>query len=51
MIKAGQVYKAFSDSYVVKIGGDTIKCKAKGILKKDSQGISVGDYVKIENGN
>ena len=44
----GQVYKAHSNKYLVKIGDSVIKCTARGILKIKSDGICVGDYVMLD---
>ena len=43
----GQVYKAHSDSYFVKVDDKILKCGARGVLKIKSDGISVGDFVQI----
>jgi len=43
----GQVYKVHSNSYYVKTGDGIVKCGARGVLKLKGEGISVGDYVKI----
>ena len=45
----GQVYKAHSDKYYVKINGEQTVCGARGLLKMNSDGILVGDYVEVEN--
>lgn len=47
MSNIGQVYKASSDKYLVKCGGQTIKCTARGVLKIKGDGISVGDFVRV----
>ena len=44
----GQVYKAHSDKYYVKIGDKKIVCGARGLLKIKSDGILVGDFVDVE---
>lgn len=44
----GQVYKAHSDSYTVKIEDELIKCGARGLLKIKSDGILVGDFVNVD---
>ena len=46
----GQVYKVHTDSYSVKINENIIKCGARGILKRRGDGISVGDFVEVDNG-
>ncbi len=46
----GQVYKAHSDSYSVKHDNKLYDCRARGILKIRSDGISVGDIVEFEKG-
>ena len=46
----GQVYKAHSDKYAVKLNGEVITCTARGILKWDREKIAVGDFVEVENG-
>ena len=46
----GQVYKAHSDSYTVKIGTEFFRCGARGVLKLKGNGISVGDFVSVSNG-
>ena len=43
----GQVYKVHTDSYSVKCENIIYKCKARGVLKIKSEGISVGDYVRF----
>lgn len=45
----GQVYKAHSNKYHVNVNGKKIVCGARGLLKINSDGILVGDYVEIEN--
>ncbi len=45
----GQVYRASSDSYSVKVNDKIIKCRARGVLKIKSDGISVGDYVEVKD--
>lgn len=47
MSNIGQVYKASSDKYIVKLGESLLKCTARGVLKIKGDGISVGDFVKI----
>ena len=47
--QSGQVYKAHSDKYYVKINGEQIVCGARGLLKMNSDGILVGDFVEVEN--
>ncbi len=49
MVKIGQVYKASSDKFLVRIGAETVKCAARGVLKLKGDGISVGDFVKISD--
>jgi len=44
----GQVYKVHTDSYSVKCGDKLYRCKARGVLKIKSDGISVGDYVEFD---
>ena len=44
----GQVYKAHTDSYLVKCDGKLYKCGARGVLKLRRNDIAVGDYVEIE---
>lgn len=46
----GQVYKAHSNTYYVMSDGKLHKCGARGVLKLRGDGISVGDYVKVEKG-
>lgn len=46
----GQVYKAHSDSYTIKIGTEFFRCGARGVLKLKGNGISVGDFVSVSNG-
>ncbi|MBQ3115702.1 MAG: ribosome small subunit-dependent GTPase A [Clostridia bacterium] len=46
----GQVYKAHSNTYFVKSDNKLHKCGARGVLKIKGDGISVGDYVKVERG-
>ncbi len=43
----GQVYKVHTDSYSVKCEDKIYKCKARGVLKIKSDGISVGDFVEF----
>ena len=45
----GQVYKAHSDTYFVKVDDKIVRCGARGVLKIKSDGISVGDFVQITN--
>ena len=45
----GQIRKAHSDSYEVIFNGQTIKCTARGILRKSDKKPVVGDFVEIEN--
>lgn len=45
----GQVYKVHSNAYFVKIGDSVVRCGARGILKIKSDGISVGDFVCVDN--
>ena len=47
--QSGQVYKAHSDKYYVNINGEQIVCGARGLLKINSDGILVGDFVEVEN--
>ena len=44
----GRIYKAHSDSYSVKCDGTIYKCRARGVLRIKSDGLSVGDLVKID---
>ena len=44
----GQVYKVHTDSYSVKLDGKLNKCGARGILKRKGEGISVGDFVEVD---
>ncbi len=46
---SGQIYKAHSNSYVVMHNGSRVNCRARGVLKIKSDGISVGDYVDVDN--
>lgn len=48
MTKIGQVYKAYSDKYLVKCDDQIVKCTARGVLKIKGDGISVGDIVKFD---
>lgn len=43
----GQVYKVSSNFYAVKLCDKIVKCNARGVLKIKSNGISVGDFVKV----
>ncbi len=45
--KKGQIFKASSNSYLVKVGNDFINCNARGSLRLKAEGILVGDYVHI----
>ena len=45
----GQVYKAHSNKFFVKINDEIIKCDARGLLKIKSDGILTGDFVEVEN--
>ena len=47
--KIGQVYKANSNKFFVKIENQLIKCDARGLLKIKSDGILTGDFVEVEN--
>ena len=47
-IDLGQIYKVHTDSYTVKAENRLIKCNARGVLKIKSDGLSVGDYVRVE---
>ena len=44
----GQVYKAHSNKYYVKLNDDIVQCNARGLLKLRSDGICVGDYVNVD---
>ena len=44
----GRIYKAHSDSYSVKCDGVIYKCRARGVLRIKSDGLSVGDLVRID---
>jgi ribosome biogenesis GTPase len=46
----GQVYKAYSNAYIVKCDNELIKCVARGVLKLNCNGICVGDVVNVSNG-
>ncbi len=46
----GQVYKVLTDTYAVKCNNEIITCKSRGVVKKKGEGITVGDFVEIENG-
>jgi ribosome biogenesis GTPase len=48
MTKIGQIYKASSDKYIVKCDDQVVKCTARGVLKIKGDGISVGDFVRID---
>ena len=45
----GQIYKAHSDSFSVMASDKLINCRARGLLKAKGYGLSVGDYVDLEN--
>ena len=45
----GQIYKVHTDSYSVKYDDKLIKCGARGLIKKQGDGILVGDFVEFEN--
>ncbi len=49
MSKIGQVYRAHSNKYFVKIGDELIRCGARGLLKLNKDEILVGDFVDVEN--
>ena len=49
MNKIGQVYRAHSNKYFVKIGDELIRCGARGLLKLNKDEILVGDFVEVEN--
>ena len=44
----GQVYKAHSNKYFVKVNNKVIQCNARGLLKLKGDAICVGDYVEVE---
>ena len=44
----GQVYKAHTDSYLVKCDGKLYKCGARGVLKLRRNDIAVGDFVEVD---
>ena len=46
----GQVYKAYSNAYIVKYNDELVKCGARGVLKLNGEGICVGDFVNVVNG-
>lgn len=46
----GQIYKATSNAYWVKLEGKLQKCVARGVLKIKREDLCVGDYVCVENG-
>ena len=46
----GLLKKVCSDGYFVRVDGVDYPCKARGKLKLLSGGLSVGDYVEMENG-
>ena len=48
MSKLGQIYRATSNKYFVKIEDEIIKCSARGILKLNNEELLVGDYVQVE---
>ncbi len=48
MSKLGQVYRASSNKYFVKIGDELIRCGARGLLKLNNTEILVGDYVEVD---
>ena len=50
MSKLGQVYRASSNKYFVKIGDELIRCGARGLLKLNNTEILVGDYVEVDSG-
>ncbi len=45
----GQIYKATSNAYWVKVGEKLIKCVARGAIKSRGEDLCVGDFVTIEN--
>lgn len=49
MSNLGQVYRASSNKYFVKISDKIRRCGARGLLKLNNAEILVGDYVEVEN--
>ena len=45
----GQVYKVHTNKYFVKVKESLVQCDARGLLKIKGEGISVGDFVEVEN--
>ncbi len=48
MNRIGQVYRAHSNKYFVKIDDELIRCGARGVLKLNNNEILVGDYVEVD---
>ena len=43
----GQIYKIYSDSYFVNIGGNIVSCKIREVLKKQKTSVVTGDFVEV----